>query len=104
MNQSELNARMRPWGDVEFRRFPVRVALFKRRGLNEAQAEALADRLALRDQEKDDRRVCLECEHLQNAGTCFAAQQGWMRSVSTHLAPVRDLLGRCTHFSAWKPA
>jgi hypothetical protein len=104
VNRADLNARMQPWGEVEFRRFPVRVALFKRRGLTEAKAEALAERLALRDMERDDRRVCLECLHLQTSGTCFPAVQGWMPHTSTRFEPVRDLLQRCESFSAWKPA
>ena len=44
-DQAAINRCMRPWGDPEFRRFQFRVALFKRRGLDEASAERAADRL-----------------------------------------------------------
>lgn len=94
-----LSARRRPWGDTEFRRFAFRVGLFGRRGWTTVEAEVLADRLALRDQDGDDRRVCLECSHLQQPGTCFAAQQGWLLPhTSRRTTPVRDLLQRCESF------
>ncbi len=103
MSQAAINARMLPWGDAEFRRFDFRLALFKRRGLTEREAETLADRLALRDQDRDDRRVCLECIHLQHRGTCFAAAQGWLAGVSKFLEPIPNLLQRCERFEFCKP-
>lgn len=60
-----------PWGDKQIARFQYRVGLFKRRGMREPDAETLADRLAERDWEKDDRRTCVECKHLQRSLTCF---------------------------------
>ena len=51
----------------EIELFNRRAALFVRRGADEAQAEKLADRLVTRDREDDDRRLCLECRHLQGA-------------------------------------
>lgn len=103
MNQAEVNARMQRWGDREISRFVFREALFRRRGLSSSEAETLADRLALRDQERDDRRVCDECAHLQRDGGCFAAAQGWMRGVSKRHQPVRALLQRCEHFQFQRP-
>ena len=103
MTQATINARMLPWADAEFRRFGFRAALFQRRGLPEAEAQFLADRLALRDQEKDARMVCDECAHLQRDGGCFAAAQGWMAGVSKRHQPVRALLQRCEHFDWAKP-
>lgn len=101
LTQSEVNSRMLPWGDAEFRRFAFRLALFTRRGMRDP--ESVADRLALRDQERDDRRMCCECSHLQQPGTCFAAQQGWLPNTSTRHAPVTDLLFRCEQFNFVKP-
>lgn len=103
MNQAEINRRMLPWRDAEFRRFAFRVGLFKRRGMTQEAAEFLADRLALRDQERDDRRVCDECKHLQTPGTCFAAAQGWIPSFSRKHQPVRGLLQRCEAFEFSTP-
>lgn len=103
MNQAEVNARMLPWGERELTRFTFREALFRRRGLSPSEAETLADRLALRDQERDDRRVCDECAHLQRDGGCFAAAQGWMRNVSKRHQPVRALLQRCELFQFQTP-
>ena len=48
--------------------FAVRLAKFKARGLSGVDGEALADKLVLRDREQDDRRVCLECQHLAGYG------------------------------------
>lgn len=42
-----------------------RIQLLMRRGLEERDAEAMADRLADRDHEQDDRRDCLECSNLR---------------------------------------
>lgn len=55
------------WNTSEIALFNRRAALFVRRGADEAQAEKLADRLVTRDREDDDRRLCLECRHLQGA-------------------------------------
>lgn len=78
-----------------------RVPLFERRGLDTERAEALADRLALRDQQRDDRRMCIECSHLQRDGACFASVQGWLKNTSQRHQPVRALLQRCEQF-AWQ--
>ena len=69
--QAAVNRAMQPWTDKEIARFTARVGLFKRRGFAEGQAERVADMLALRDQLKDDRRLCVECSNYQRSGTCF---------------------------------
>lgn len=92
MTQADINARMLPWGDAEFRRFAFRLDLFRRRGLLAHEAEALADRLALRDQEKDDRRICLECQHVRPQ----------LRCVHSH-AVLTDVLQRCPSFAFEAP-
>ncbi len=93
------------WGDKEIARFKFRAALFKRRGLDERYAEELADRMFERDFEQDDRRMCIECKHLQQSGRCFAASQGWMpKNTTQRHEPVRDLFQRCECFDWQKPA
>ncbi|MEI6835125.1 MAG: hypothetical protein WCL28_14160, partial [bacterium] len=39
--------------------------LFQAKGLDEMNAEALADKLVIRDREGDDRKVCYECRYLK---------------------------------------
>lgn len=46
----------------------ARLALFTGKGLSMDQAEWLADKLVFRDRDSDDRRLCLECVHLQGNG------------------------------------
>jgi hypothetical protein len=102
MSRPALNDRQ--IGHMQFR-----LDLFARRGFTVAQAEALADRLAQRDYDRDDRRMCAECSNLQDGGTCFAAAQGWIPNTTRHsdwrhFTPVRTLLMRCEAFSFAKPA
>ena len=46
-----------PWSDVQVARYCKRVALFVRRGWDRARAEHWAVHLALRDAERDGRRL-----------------------------------------------
>lgn len=48
--------------------FAARLARFIDKGVIHDDAESLADRLAIRDRDSDDRRLCLECAHLQGYG------------------------------------
>lgn len=105
LEQAAINAAMRPWGDAEHRRFDFRVSLFQRRGMQGDAAEALADRLALRDQQLDERRMCLECKHMQRSGHCVAAKQ---RRVRLACDPERftvlpRALQRCPSFAFVTP-
>lgn len=95
--------RMPAWGEAQIRRYVFREALFRRRGVPADVAERLGDRLATRDHERDDRRVCLECSNLQRGGKCFAVQQGHMKDVSLKHEPVTNILQRCDHFSWQTP-
>jgi hypothetical protein len=92
-----------PWGEKEISRFKFRVGLFVRRGMSEHDAEVWADRLFERDYERDDRRICLECQHLQRSGGCFAAAQGWIKGADKRMQPIKDLLQRCECFSWQTP-
>ena len=56
MNTAEIDA------------FAARLARFTDKGLNLPDAEALADKLVVRDREGDDRQQCLECVHLSGFG------------------------------------
>lgn len=72
--QARINAQMLCWGDREITRFQFRVRLFAERGLSAGQAEAWADALALRDQQLDDRRSCIECRHYVHSWRCAKRQ------------------------------
>ena len=50
---------------AEIDTFTARLARFTDKGLTLDDAEALADKLVLRDRDGDHRRQCLECAHLQ---------------------------------------
>lgn len=45
--------------------FMARLSQFTDKGLILDEAERLADKLVIRDRDSDDRRLCLECPHLQ---------------------------------------
>lgn len=94
---------MPAWNDAQINRFNFRQALFQRRGVDLLTAEALADKLATRDYERDDRRMCLECKHIQRSGACFEASQGRLKYATRQHAPVRDILFRCDGFSFQTP-
>lgn len=108
MTPSEINARIQPFTAREIGRYLFRVGLFTRRGRTVEVAEAMADRLALRDQERDDRRICLECSNLTkpqrawDSWGCFAAQQGWIPG-GKGMRPLLDTLQRCEQFEWQKP-
>ena len=75
------------------------------RGLILADAERLADKLVQRDREGDDRRVCLECLHLQR-GRCGNWQVAGVaiRSRDAQLPPDLILqLQRCDGFACATP-
>lgn len=90
--------------DRQIGHMQFRLDLLQRRGFTEAEAEALTDRLAQRDHDRDDRRMCAECSHLQELGTCFAAARGWIPNTARKFTPVRTLLQRCDAFNFAKPA
>jgi hypothetical protein len=81
--------------------FTARLARFTDRGVTLDDAERLADRLALRDREHDDRAVCLECTHLHRAGRCGNWQRAgiaihaWDAQLATEFV---HLLQRCDGF------
>ncbi len=94
------------WNTGEIELFNRRAALFVRRGANDVQAEALADRLVRRDREEDDRHLCHECRHLRcglpgwicgNGAAAGIAVSGWGAGLP---APMVAQLQRCPGFAA----
>ncbi len=85
---------------AEIGTFTARLHLFTRRGLDDTEAETLADGLVIRDRDEDDRRLCLECLHLKGCGTSWTCNQ-WRRAglaVSGVPADVVRLPQRCDNF------
>lgn len=80
------------WDDKQIFRFLFRESLFIRRGLSADAAESLGDRLAKRDYERDDRRVCIECSNWQRGNTCAKKQPLLLTQLM-----------RCDFFSFQKP-
>lgn len=83
---------------AELGRFTAQVARFTDQGLPLVEAEALADRLVIRDRDGDDRRLCLECAHLSGR-RCGA----WQRAAVGGPVLPTSLLAlpqRCTEFDA----
>jgi len=75
----------------EVKRFIAREERFKVKGIQPEVAEATADKLVIRDREKDDRRRCLECKHLngyttlrcnnwKKAGICNSSEGAFISS------------------------
>lgn len=67
---------------AEIDTFTGRLHLFTRHGLNNTEAETLADGLVARDRDEDDRRLCLECRNLRGCGTSWTCNQ-WHRAGLT---------------------
>lgn len=88
--------------DAEAETSARRVHLFTDRGMSIEAAGGLADRLALRDQDLDDRRLCLECSYLGTSGRCIAAATGRLPGASARLEPVQTILMRCEAFGLRK--
>jgi len=84
--------------------FTARLARFTDRGLSLADAERLTDRLVIRDREGDDRRLCLECAHLQGVGPWRCGN--WQAADVARQGLARELvpmLQRCPGFRGSTP-
>ncbi|MFC7462361.1 hypothetical protein [Hydrogenophaga defluvii] len=88
--------------------FTARLSRFTDKGLTLTDAEREADRLAIRDRENDNRRLCLECAHLHGAGRWRCGN--WHRAEvanqlkDAHLPGALVLtLQRCPGFGATTP-
>ncbi len=91
-----------PWTDSDAAKFVDRRDRLTRWGWPLAQSEAIADRLVRRDQEGDDRRMCVECSHLGERGRCLAAAAGRLSGTDRRHEPVPDILQRCEGFGLRK--
>lgn len=79
----------------------ARLGLFTDRGLSIDEAEAMAERLTYRDRGLDDRRLCLECQHVFSGAGIWRCSQWRMRQHHTPDIPgdlVTVTLHRCTGF------
>lgn len=89
-------------GEIDL--FLVRLEAFIAKGLNETNAEELADRLVRRDRESDDRRSCFECVHLKGFTHLRCGNWKVARISSTEEGALRNkddcmTLQRCDGFS-----
>lgn len=91
-------AHAQPWSASAIARFSGRLGLALRRGFSGGDADDLAERLHLRDVQDDDRRMCLECSHLDARGRCRAAEAGAVLGADPRLEPVPTILMRCEAF------
>ena len=86
---------------AEIDRMVSRVERFVARGVDLIDATVLADRLVIRDRDGDDRRLCLECDHLRPEGRCG------VRTVADvpggRLIDVLPILQRCNQFKKTTP-
>jgi len=86
---------------AEIDRMVSRVELFVAQGLNLIDATALADTLALRDRDSDDRRLCLECSGLSGGAgrRCSTWRRAGLAGPNVPVGWV-DLSQRCPAFAA----
>ena len=98
-----------PYGSAmntaEIDTFTARLARFTDKGLTLADAETLVDGLTKREREMDDRRLCLECVHLQGGTGRWRCGNAGMAGIGLGAADAqlpRDLphqLQRCAGFT-----
>ncbi len=80
--------------------FTQRLARVTDKGVSYDEAERLADALVIRDREGDDRRLCMECAHLQGHGRWRCGN--WQRADMARegIAPALVvMLQRCAGFN-----
>lgn len=79
----------------------LREELFVIRHVDPDRAGALAERLGLRDHQRDDRRLCLECSHMSGTATARRCAQWPSTGMPGPRIPADtvDLLQRCSMFN-----
>ena len=104
-SEAERQAALQTWPNTqamnpsEVEVFIARLARFTDKGLNLDDAERMADKLVFRDRVGDERRLCLECVHLQGDGRRRC--DNWKRADVAEAALAPDLvlvLQRCPGF------
>ena len=80
--------------------FARRLEVFTLKGLDLADAEAMADKLVLRDREGSDLATCLECRHLSRARRCGQWQRAGVARDALAVLPgdLVMILQRCPTF------
>jgi hypothetical protein len=86
------------WDDAEIAQAGRYMRQADRHGFDLDLAERITDHLMLRDRQRDDRRMCLECSHLDRSGRCSAARAGRLPGAGRDLQPVKVALMRCPGF------
>lgn len=99
--------------DLESEDGPVQVDPFIERrdrllcaGLNQDEAALMAWKLERRDAERDDRRLCIECQHLSGGAGRFRCAQWRMHQIISSDIPgdlVTAILHRCGEFDPLLP-
>lgn len=106
-SEAERLAALQTWPNTqamnpgEVDTFTARLARFTDKGVSYDDAERLADALVIRDRQGDDRRLCLECTHLQGTGRWRCGN--WKQAEMARDGLARDLvlmLQRCGGFAA----
>jgi hypothetical protein len=104
-SEAERMAALQTWPNTqamnpgEVATFTARLSRFTNKGASYDDAERLADKLVLRDREGDDRRLCLECNHLQGYGRWKCSN--WQAADVARQGLARELvlqLTRCCGF------
>jgi hypothetical protein len=86
------------WDETTIARFTDRRDRLMRWGYSEAEAERLAERLAIRDFDGDDRGMCVECRFLERGGRCAEARAGRLVGFDGRYEPARTVLHRCESY------
>jgi hypothetical protein len=84
------------WTDTDIARFLARRDRLMRWGWSEPEAEALAERLVLRDREADPRVSCADCQHYR-PGKCSNHRRAGLLSAEVG-RDMAGLLQRCAGF------
>jgi hypothetical protein len=82
------------WTGADVAAFEARRDRLLRWGWREGDAEAMAERLTLRDRDGDDRRLCIECANFRG-GRCRQPERA---GVAPELGTLATMLQRCPAF------
>lgn len=88
------------WSAAEIDAFQRRGRVFSRRGYCDDDLDSICEALALRDRGSDDRRLCIECRHLDDRGRCLRAAMGRLDGFPRRFDPLLVQLQRCHGFTA----
>lgn len=84
------------WTDKEIKVFDRRAERFIKAGMDDMEAETLAQQMLYRDRldSGDDRRICVECKGFQKGVCAFAVRMG----LRFGTVPLWNILQRCDGF------